>query len=445
VIPSAEALLLPLAERAGAFDAAELAAARDEHIRRHDPEYRAFAEWRPTPRPRSSVAVTYKDVVDVAGWATRCGSRNGFRYYPTRSAAVVSCLEPATVLCGKAETTEFGLGNWTACVNPRYPDYSPGGASSGTAVAVAAGFCDVGIGTDTAGSIRIPAGYCGVVGLRLTPDDRLLDGVVPVSPSMDAVGVVTRSAADLGFAWRGETLASLRSLLAREAREAQVPQTPVDLRIGCATNWLDGRCDPEILHAWSAFEARLSESKAKPKQVEMPWWRFREAAWSLLLREAADTHERLADRPGIAYSKSLEGVLASGRAVSPTLYAAAQADRRQARTEAAQTFRDTGVDVLFLPLDSTLPRHVSTPFPSRSVPVDGGETAYDPLGFCIVAGFAGLPALAMTWQEASSGAPIGIQALARRGHEDSLVAAAELVERLRAASPSEHSLVTAGS
>jgi Asp-tRNA(Asn)/Glu-tRNA(Gln) amidotransferase A subunit family amidase len=437
--PSAEALLLPLAERADAFDAAELAAARDEHVRRCDPEYRAFAEWRPARQARSSVAVTYKDVIDVAGWATRCGARNGFRSYPTRSAAVVSCLERTTLLCGKAETTEFGLGNWTACVNPRYPDFSPGGASSGSAVAVAAGFCDVGIGTDTAGSIRIPAGYCGVVGLRLTSDDRLLDGIVPVSPSMDAIGVVTRSAADLAFAWRGETLAPLRAMVSQGA-------APAELRVGWATNWLDSRCDPEILRAWSTFEERLWDGGARPALVELPWWRFREAAWSLLLREAADTHERLADRPGIAYSESVEAVLASGRAVSPRLYAAARADRKQAWIEAEQLFRRTGVDVLFLPLDSSLPRPVSAPLLERSVPADdGGAAAYDPLGFCIAAGFAGLPALALTWREAPSGAPIGIQALAPRGREDSLVAAAELVERLAAAAPSQQSPVAVGS
>lgn len=441
MISTPDQLLLPLPERDGMLTAAELAALRDDHIRRHDPEYRAFAEWRPATEARSGVAVAYKDLIDVAGWATRCGSRNGFRYYPERSAAVVSCLEPTTVLCGKVETTEFGVGNRTASVNPRYPDWSPGGASSGSAVAVAAGFCDVGVGTDTAGSIRIPAGYCGVVGLRLTPDDRLLDGVVPVSPRMDAIGVVTRSAADLAFAWHGETLAPLRALVSRGLRTS-----PDDLRIGLVTNWLDSRCDPEILRAWSAFEARLAEAGAEPVLVDLPWWRFREAAWSLLLREVADVHERLADRPGIGYSESLKTILASGRAVSDDLYAAACADQEQAALEAEQTFRDTGVDVLFMPLDSTLPRHASRPFPRLAVPDEDGAGAYDPLGFCIVAGFARLPATATTWQQGANGAPIGIQALAPRGREDSLVAAAELVERLAAgAAAPERELAVVGS
>src|SRR6056297_3231431 len=139
--------------------------------------------------------VAVKDVIDVAGLPTRNGSAACADSAPAPSdAPVVARLRAAGArILGKTVTTEFAFTDPTQCRNPYAPARSPGGSSSGSGAAVAAGLVDLALGTQTAGSLCRPAAYCGVVGLKPGYGCLSTQGVTPLAPSFDSVGVIARS------------------------------------------------------------------------------------------------------------------------------------------------------------------------------------------------------------------------------------------------------------
>ncbi len=152
--------------------------------------------------PLAGEILAVKDCFDVAGLRTTCGVRGSGRT-ATRDAAVVAELRRAgAIVVGKASMDQLG---WTMaglapgfppCPNPRFPDRIPGGSSAGPAAAVAAGIATLGLGTDTAGSVRIPATYCGLAGVCLAPGMVETRGLAAVAPSLESVGLIARSIDD---------------------------------------------------------------------------------------------------------------------------------------------------------------------------------------------------------------------------------------------------------
>jgi aspartyl-tRNA(Asn)/glutamyl-tRNA(Gln) amidotransferase subunit A len=152
----------------------------------------------PDPPP-GDLRVVVKDIIDVAGMPTTAGSRNWSRLATGDAACVRSVRAAGASIIGKGHTNEWAFGVdgrnpwWPECRNPHDPERLPGGSSSGPTVAVAAGLADAGIGTDTSGSLRVPAALCGVVALRPTPGRIPLDGVQALAPSTDVVGPIART------------------------------------------------------------------------------------------------------------------------------------------------------------------------------------------------------------------------------------------------------------
>lgn len=175
-----------------------------------------FGAWVPGPRcsaaplsagPLSGLRCGVKDLIDVAGCVTGAGNPDwarGRRPAERHAAAVERLLRAGAAVDGKTVTDELAFSlegdNWHHGTprNPASPDCLPGGSSSGSAVAVAAGLVDFAIGTDTGGSVRVPAAFCGVYGMRPSHGAVPLDGVVPFAPGYDTVGWFARSAAMLG-------------------------------------------------------------------------------------------------------------------------------------------------------------------------------------------------------------------------------------------------------
>jgi aspartyl-tRNA(Asn)/glutamyl-tRNA(Gln) amidotransferase subunit A len=165
---------------------------------------RARAEAARATGPLAGVPVAWKDLFDVAGSVTTAGSPTRRDLPPaTADAPVVAALARAGMVCvGKTNLSEFafsGLGlnpGFGTPRNPRDPERVPGGSSSGSAAAVAAGIVPVAIGTDTSGSVRIPAAFCGIVGFKPTADRFDRAGCVALAPSLDSVGPLTTSVAD---------------------------------------------------------------------------------------------------------------------------------------------------------------------------------------------------------------------------------------------------------
>ena len=140
--------------------------------------------------PLTGKLLGIKDIINVDGYHTRCGSALPHALFKGAQASCVSKLcEAGAIVAGKTVTTEFAVSNPGPTRNPRNLAHTPGGSSSGSAAAVAAGFCDIAIGTQTTGSVIRPAGYCGVIGYKPSFGRIERDGVLLFSDSMDHVGV----------------------------------------------------------------------------------------------------------------------------------------------------------------------------------------------------------------------------------------------------------------
>lgn len=156
--------------------AADWAAQYEQWAVHADGHYRCLVSTRPAEAPWFRLGV--KDTVDVAGLPTRLGLRS-YRHYPARSAEALTWLDPRVALTCKVTTTELNIAFGGGCRNPLYPSIDPSGSSTGSAVSVAAGLCDISLGTDVLGSVRWPASHCGMVGLRMTHKAGNLAGVFP--------------------------------------------------------------------------------------------------------------------------------------------------------------------------------------------------------------------------------------------------------------------------
>ncbi len=208
-----------------------------------------------------------KDLIDTAGIRTTYGSRIYADHVPTRHASIVQrALDAGAVVVGKANLPEFawsvlGINPWYGTVhNPLHPGKTTGGSSSGNAAALAAGLVDLGLGTDTGGSIRLPSGACGTVGLKPQWGRLPLDGIFPLCPSLDTVGPMARTVADVALFW---------SVLAGEP----VPEPHLDgLTVGLvrrAPDLADGR-ETEASDEAEAWVADLERLGARVVEASIP-------------------------------------------------------------------------------------------------------------------------------------------------------------------------------
>ena len=182
--------------------------------------YNAVITWVDPPAraattgPLAGRTLLVKDLIDTAGVRTTYGSRIHSDHVPTRTAtAAQRLLDAGAVLVGKANLTEYAWGvlgsnPWYGTVhNPVHPGRTTGGSSSGNAAALAAGMCDLGLGSDTGCSIRLPSACCDTVGLKTRWGTLPVDGIFPLCPTLDTVGPMARSVADVALMWsvlRGE-------------------------------------------------------------------------------------------------------------------------------------------------------------------------------------------------------------------------------------------------
>ncbi|HKB56394.1 MAG TPA: amidase [Lacunisphaera sp.] len=162
-------------------------------------------------QPLHGVPYLLKDLFDFHGVPTRAGSAflDKVRPTPAQDSEIVQRLRELGATCaGKTHLVEFASGltgenpHYGDCPHPRFPDRLPGGSSSGSAAMVSAGVVPLAIGTDTGGSVRVPASWCGLYGFRLTPGDELISDAFPLAPTMDTAGWFTGNAADMLAAWQ---------------------------------------------------------------------------------------------------------------------------------------------------------------------------------------------------------------------------------------------------
>ena len=259
----------------------------------------------------------------MAGLPTTAASRVLAGNVARSDAPVVARLRAAgAVIVGKTNTQEFAYGVVSApTANPHDLARIPGGSSGGSAAALAAGHCLGALGTDTAGSIRIPAALCGVVGLKPRPGIVPTDGVIPLAPSLDVVGPMARTAADVAVLW--EVLSGQRIGLGGAG----------DLRIAYAPEAALPELEPEVASAYAEALDALGGIAARAREADViPFASFDAPRSAMLMWEALQVHRSRGWWPERAgdYTEETRGYLRHAEAnLTPERVEAARAECRR--------------------------------------------------------------------------------------------------------------------
>jgi aspartyl-tRNA(Asn)/glutamyl-tRNA(Gln) amidotransferase subunit A len=335
--------------------------------------------------------------------------------------------DAGAVVLGKTATHELAYGVTTrATLNPWARDRLAGGSSGGAAVAVAIGATPLALGSDTAGSCRIPAALCGVAGMTARPGRLPMDGVVGLAPGLDALGLVARTAADLAFAW---------TALTEEAVDASRP-----LWIGTPPEDALGPVDPAALAVAEAAATLLAGEAGCRITVDVPPFDdFSRPRGTVIRAAALEEHRRRgwwpaeAERYGEAIAADLRG--------AERIDAAALGEARDRLDALGARLRDAiePVDVLVLPTTphAAPPREGDDPLVRR----ERRHTA-ELTRFCGPVNAAGLAAVTVFGGLDSDGLPLGVQFVAR--DEATALAAADACEWRAAAPPPRPPVVVAG-
>ena len=363
--------------------------------------------------PLHGIPVAVKDLIDVAGVPTGYGSRVMPPKIAARDATLVARLRGAgAVILGKTNLLEYAYGIAHPDVgqtnNPHDPTRTAGGSSGGSAAAVAAGIVPIAIGTDTGGSIRIPAAYCGIVGMKPTFGLVPLDGVFPLSQSLDHAGPLAGCVADAALA-----LAVLSG-----QRMAQPPVLP--RRIGLVSGHFSTTATGHAVTAQvRAYIERLRAVGVEVVEIGLPGLaRANAALVDILLPEAALIHEALLAHNAAGYAPGTRVQIEAGFRTTAADYLRAKALQIALRAEVERAFGD--VDLLVSP---------SVPFVAPHedpVIVDGEDSEMLASGF---ANLTGHPSLSLPFGRID-GLPVGLQLTGAFGRDARLLAHAGAVEAL---------------
>ncbi|BAJ62351.1 Asp-tRNA(Asn)/Glu-tRNA(Gln) amidotransferase subunit GatA [Anaerolinea thermophila] len=424
---------------------------------------RRYRAWRRADSPAEEalppllgIPLMVKDVLCLKGVPCTCGSRILQDFIPPYTAtAVQRLLDAGVVVLGKTNTDEFAMGSSTensafgATRNPWNPAHVPGGSSGGSASAVAARMTPAALGSDTGGSIRQPAAYCGVTGIKPTYGRVSRYGLVAYGSSLDTVGVFARSAAETALFF--SLMAGHDPLDSTSAREAVSPITLPDepalkgLRIGVPQEYFIPGMSAEVEQAVRAAIAQLEHLGATVQMVRLPHTEYALPVYYLIapaeasanlarydgvrfgLRAPAERLWEMFDRTrGSGFGAEVKRRIMLGTyALSAGYYDAYYAQAQKVRTLIRQDFLDAfqQVDVIACPV---------APTPAFRL----GEHTDDPLAmylediFTLPANLAGVPGLAFPAGFSAAGLPIGIQLMSAPFREEILFQTAHAYQQV---------------
>jgi amidase len=363
--------------------------------------------------PLSGLTFAAKDLFDVAGHPTGGGNHDWARTHavPTRHAwAVQALLDAGATLIGKTVTDEVSLGilgenafDGTP-LNTKAPDRVPGGSSSGSAAAVAAGLCDAALGTDTGGSVRVPASFCGLFGIRPTHGRLDLTGMLPQAPSSDTTGWFARDAM---------TFARVSAVLLGEPASATLPT-----RLLIAVDAF-GFADADVALALRPMLDRVTKLIGNVREEVMAPQGL--SAWSRAQRtlqpyEAWQTFRPWLERDNPRMAFSVARGLVAGSMIGSADRGWAELVRQEAR--ARMTYMLPPGTILCLP---------TTPFPAprKGLPLPVLDPLRDRIScLCSHGGLTGVPQVSLPGAELD-GLPIGLSIVGGRGSDAALVAVAQ--------------------
>ncbi|MFH9419935.1 amidase [Streptomyces sp. NPDC017529] len=388
--------------------------------------------------PLHGVPVALKDLIDVAGVPTTASSRVRAGHVAVADAAVTERLRAAgAVLIGKTHTHEFAFGLITPQTrNAWSPEHVAGGSSGGSAAAVAAGTATFALGTDTGGSIRVPAALNHVVGLKPTYGLIPRHGVTSLAWSLDHVGPLTRTAGDAALvlqALAGHDPRDPASLdHPREDYTRNLGASVSGLRIGIPTAYYFDRVQPQVAAAVRAAVGALTALGATAVPVHVPMTEYVHAAqWGLMVPEAAAYHQDTLRAAPELYSEDVRTLLEAGEFVPATDYIRAQRTRTLMHQAWLSLFDGTdgadGIDAIAAP---TVPATAArSGQPSFTWPDGSTEPVSDAyVRLSAPANLTGFPALSLPVGLDDQGLPIGMQLIGRPLSEPTLFQLAHAYE-----------------
>ena len=379
--------------------------------------------------PLDGIPIALKDNIDVAGIPTTNGMGPRPDTTPVRDAEVVRRLRAAgAVILGKLNMHEGALGGTTdnphhgRTQNPWRLGFTPGGSSGGTGAAVAARLCAGGIGTDTLGSVRLPAAYCGIAGLKPTFGVVSARGVVPLSWRLDAVGPLTRCVTDLGL-----MLDAMAGFDPEHMESARAPEGPsyamapsgdlAGVSLGLIESLERADMDPDVRRAFGESLEILERLGGTLRRLDLPGYEptlARRAGLLVCEAEGAVVHERdLAASPG-AFSPAFRRMLEFGRDVPAARLVKAEVAIQVAGFLLRRAL--TEVDLIIAP---TAPQ----PAFAFSASAPAGQA-----DLTAIASLGGCPAVSVPCGLSRAGLPIGLQLIGPPFGERALLAAARAFE-----------------
>jgi aspartyl-tRNA(Asn)/glutamyl-tRNA(Gln) amidotransferase subunit A len=386
--------------------------------------------------PLHGIPISLKDNIYTKGIRTTAGSRILTNFVPEQDAVVVAKLKEAgAILLGKTNLHEFAYGVTTT--NPHYGparnpwDLSriPGGSSGGSAAAVAAGLCYGSIGTDTGGSLRIPASLCGVVGLKPTLGRVSDSGIIPLSTTLDCAGPLARSARDAAILLNA--IGGLESQnRGRWSARAFLPK-PRKFCLGLPREFFFDVISPDVQ---SLFESALRDFRklgARIKQVSIPFLNSSEDAGNQIAwPEATHFHEQSGWFPSRSeeYGEDVRARLEIGAKTPAVVYLEALAQRVRFIQELSSKMSGAGIDALVVP---------TTPLAAPLIGEEStriGEKDHHTRALLLrlnrPANLAGVPAISIPCGFTSSGLPVGLQLIGLHTAELALLQIAHAFERV---------------
>jgi aspartyl-tRNA(Asn)/glutamyl-tRNA(Gln) amidotransferase subunit A len=390
--------------------------------------------------PLHGIPYTAKDIFETAGVRTTAASPLLADWVPTEDAGVVAKLKEAgAVLLGKTHLSEFAAGplnendHYGPARNPWDTDRVTGGSSGGSAACVAAGIGFFSLGTDTGGSVRMPAALCGVTGFK--PGFGVVGraGVIALAHSLDTVGVLARTASDA---------AQITRLIAgHDARDPDSEATTIDwpdearlaapirgLRVGVPREVMAEPCDGAVRAAFKAALCALAGMGAVVEEISVPWLTPALPVSNLVTaHEARRAHARWYPREAARYGRHLREMLLLGGSVRQDEYEGAMAVRRAMAERSIELF--ARVDIVALPATSVPAPDIG----AKTLAVDGHDVStYVAIRrYSRWASLAGLPAISVPCGRAADGRPIGLQLIGPRRADARVLSAAHAFEGSR--------------
>jgi len=368
------------------------------------------------------VPIGIKDIMDTGDMPTEDGSILHAGRTPARDAAVVAMLRAAgAVILGKTVTTEFATYTAGKTRNPRNPEHTPGGSSSGSAAAVAAGMVPLALGSQTNGSVIRPAAFCGIYGFKPTHGLVPRSGVLKLSRTLDHIGVFGRTLDDIALAT--EQIVGFdpldpdtrpRARIPFVASVSEAPPLPPLLAFVKGPAW--SRATDETKEAYAELVSELGEHVV---EIELPGMVEQAFDWhrTIMESEMAANLDLEWEKGRERISSSLREQLARGREITALEYQ---------RACARIPLINEGFDEIFQRCDA-----IVTPAAPGTAP-KGLEATGDP-AFCTLWTLCGMPALNLPLMQGANGLPLGVQLVARRNDDARLLRTARwLVARVEA-------------